>query len=114
MDIYTHNLREECMDMNDFSSLFWFATVTKVVALLLGAFIVYLAYTGYRRNASKPLLYAGIGFSLITAGTITEGVLYVVVGQISSVVDLLAATATGTIVTILGFVAIIYSIYSTK
>ena len=100
--------------MVDLSSLFWFTTITKVVALVFGVFIVYLAYMGYRRNASKPLLYAALGFALITAGTLTEGVLYVVLGQISSVTDLLAATATGTIVTILGFVAIIYSIYSTK
>jgi hypothetical protein len=100
--------------MADLTSIFWFTTVTKVIALVLGAFIVYLAYMGYRRNASKPLLYAGVGFALITAGTITEGVLYVLMGQISSVTDLLTATATGTVVTILGFAAIIYSIYSTK
>jgi len=93
--------------MVDFSTLFWFATVTKVVALVLGAFIVYLAYMGYKRNASKPLLYVGMGFALITAGTITEGVLYVLMGT-----ELLAATATGTIVTILGFAVIIFSIYS--
>jgi len=95
--------------MIDLSSVFWFATVTKVVALVLGMFIVYLAYMGYRRNASKPLLYAGLGFALITAGTVTEGVLYVLLGA-----ELLTATAAGTIVTILGFVAIIFSIYSTK
>jgi len=95
--------------MIDLSSVFWFATVTKVVALVLGMFIVYLAYMGYRRNASKPLLYAGFGFALITAGTVTEGVLYVLLGA-----ELLTATAAGTIVTILGFVAIIFSIYSTK
>jgi len=100
--------------MIDFSSLFWFTTITKVVALALGAFIVYLAYMGYRRNASKPLLYAALGFACITLGTLTEGFLYVVMGQISSVMDLLTAIAAGTIVTILGFVAIIYSIYSTK
>jgi len=95
--------------LSDLSSLFWFATVTKVIALVLGAFIVYLAYMGYRRNASKPLLYAGLGFALITAGTVTEGILYVLLGA-----ELLTATATGTIVTIVGFITIIYSIYSTK
>lgn len=96
--------------MVDFSNpIFWFTTVTKVAALVLGAFIVYLAYVGYRRNASKPLLYAALGFALITAGTVTEGILYVLSG-----VDLLTATATGTIVTVLGFIAIIFSIYSTK
>jgi hypothetical protein len=93
----------------ELSGLFWFATVTKVIALALGGFIVYLAYIGYRRNASKPLLYAALGFALITAGTIIEGILYVVLGA-----ELLAATATGTVVTILGFIAVIHSIYSTK
>ena len=95
--------------MADFSSLFWFATATKVIALALGAFIVYLAYMGYRRNASKPLLYVALGFALITAGTVTEGILYVLLRT-----DLLVATASGTIFTIVGFIAIIYSIYSTK
>ena len=109
MDFYTHNLGKRVTNMIEFSGLFWFATVTKVVALVLGLFIVYLAYLGYRRNASKPLLYAGLGFALITAGTITEGMLYVLLGT-----ALLAATATGTIVTILGFIAIIFSIYATK
>jgi hypothetical protein len=95
--------------MVELSGIFWFATATKVVALGLGAFIVYLAYMGYRRNASKPMLYAALGFALITAGTIIEGILYVLLGT-----ELLAATATGTVVTILGFITVIYSIYSTK
>jgi hypothetical protein len=95
--------------MVEFSGMFWFATATKVIALVLGAFIVYLAYVGYRRNTSKPLLYAALGFAFITLGTIIEGILYVALG-----VELLAATAAGTVVTILGFITVIYSIYSTK
>lgn len=92
-----------------FSQLFWFATLAKVVALVLGAFIVYLAYKGYRRNRSKPLLYVALGFGLITASTIAEGVLYVMLGS-----ELLAAIAAGTAVTVIGFIVIIYSIYSVK
>jgi len=95
--------------MVDFPGMFWITTITKLIALVLGAFIVYLAYMGYRRNSSRPLLYAACGFALITVGTITEGVLYVVAGT-----ELLAATGIGTVITIFGFVAIIYSIYSTK
>jgi len=91
------------------SQLFWFATVTKVAALLLGAFIVYLAYKGYRRNRSRPLLYVAIGFALITAGTIAEGLLYVILGS-----ALLVAITAGTAVTVLGFAAILYSIYAAK
>ena len=90
-------------------TLFWLTSLTKGLALVLGAFIVYLAYRGYRRNASRPLLYVSIGFALITAGTVVEGLLYNVFRY-----ELLAAIGTGTIVTILGFIAIIYSIYSEK
>jgi uncharacterized membrane protein (DUF441 family) len=92
-----------------FSPLFWFTTATKIVALALGAFIVYLAYRGFRRNRSKPLFYVAIGFALITLGTLAEGLLYVVVQS-----ELLTAIAVGTAITVLGFVAIIYSIYSVK
>ena len=95
--------------VTDFTGLFWITTVTKLVALILGSFIVYLAYKGYRRNAARPLLYTSLGFGLITAGTIVEGLLYVILGA-----DLLPAIATGTVVTVLGFVVIIYSIYSVQ
>ena len=95
--------------MVELSQIFWLTTFTKFVALILGTFIVYLAYKGYRRNSSKPLLYVAVGFALITAGTIAEGVLYVVLGS-----ELLSAIATGTAVTVLGFIVIIYSIYSAK
>ena len=100
-------MSETMSDM--FSQLFWFATATKIVALFLGAFIVYLAFRGYRRNRSKPLLYVAMGFALITAGTIAEGLLYVMLGS-----TLLAAIATGTAVTVLGFIAILYSIYAVR
>lgn len=95
--------------MLEFTELFWVATGTKLIALFLGAFIVYLAYKGYRRNASRPLLYVALGFGLITAGTIAEGVLYVILRS-----ELLGAIATGTAVTVLGFLTIIYSIYMTR
>ena len=95
--------------MVELSQIFWLTTFTKVIALILGAFIVYLAYKGYKRNSSKPLLYVALGFTLITAGTIVEGILYVILGS-----ELLNAIATGTIIMVLGFVVIIYSIYSVK
>jgi hypothetical protein len=93
----------------EFSQIFWITTLTKIVALILGTFIVYLAYKGYKRNSSKPLLYVAFGFALITAGTITEGLLYVLFGS-----ELLSAIATGTTVMVLGFAVIIYSIYAVK
>lgn len=91
-----------------FTQVFWLVTVVKVIALFLGVFIVYLAYKGFRRNRTKPLLYVALGFALITAGTILEGMLFIVTKT------LLPSTGVGTIVTIAGFIAIIYSIYSAK
>jgi len=93
----------------ELSQIFWITTLTKIIALILGTFIVYLAYKGYKRNTSKPLLYVALGFALITAGTIAEGILYVLLGS-----ELLSAMATGTTVMVLGFVVIIYSIYAVK
>jgi len=95
--------------MVEVTGLFWVTTTAKLIALILGSFIVYLAYKGYRRNAAKPLLYTSIGFALITLGTIAEGIIYVIIGA-----DLMPAIATGTAITVLGFIVIIYSIYSVK
>ena len=81
----------------------------RLIALFLGAFIVYLAYRGYKRNASKPLLFVALGFALITAGTLLEGLMFVILGS-----DILAAIAIEGVLTVIGFVAIIYSIYATK
>jgi len=95
--------------MREFTELDWIATIINVVALVLGTFIVYLAYKGYKRNASKPLLYVSLGFVLITAGTVVEGILYVIFSS-----DLLIAIIAGAAITVIGLVAIIYSIYSVK
>jgi len=108
VDIHSDSLKER-LPLVDYTGLFWVTTVTKLIALILGSFIVYLAYKGYRRNAAKPLLYTSLGFGLITAGTILEGILYVILGE-----DLLPAITAGTAVTVLGFIAIIFSIYSVK
>jgi hypothetical protein len=97
----------------EFTGLFWVTTVAKLVALILGSFIVYLAYKGYRRNAAKPLLYTSIGFALITLGTIAEGIVYIILGA-GDPSYLLPALATGTTITVLGFLVIILSIYSVK
>jgi hypothetical protein len=94
--------------INPFAPPVLFTTAAKVAALVLGTFIVYLAYKGFRRNRSRPLLYVALGFALITAGTIAEGIIYIMSSE------LLTAIATGTTITVLGFLAIIYSIYAVK
>lgn len=109
MDFDPENLGRMGWQLAEFDQLFWFATAARLAALVLGAFIVYLAYKGYRRNKSQPLLYVALGFALITAGTILEGVLFVLFQ-----IDLRAALAAGTVLTVIGFLSIVYSIYSVK
>lgn len=36
----------------------------ELVGALLGVFIAYLAFQGYRRNRSRPMLFVSIGFAL--------------------------------------------------
>jgi uncharacterized membrane protein (DUF441 family) len=37
----------------------------EMVGAALGLFIAYLAYRGYRRNDSRPMLYLAVGFGVI-------------------------------------------------
>jgi hypothetical protein len=98
-----------------FSGLDWFVTIVKVVALILGTYIVYLAYRGYMRNSSRPLLFVALGFALITGATVIEGLLYVVIAPMTNPIsNLLLALLVSTTITLIGFIAIIYSIYSAK
>ena len=39
--------------------------VSEVVPMILGLVISYLAYTAYRQNQSRPMLYIAIGFILV-------------------------------------------------
>ena len=95
--------------MIEYTEMFWLASIMRLIALFLGAFIVYLAFRGYKRNVSKPLLYVALGFALITAGTLLEGLMFVILGS-----DILAAIAVEGVLTVIGFSSILYSIYSTK
>lgn len=42
------------------------STVTATVTALVGAFVAYQAYRGYRRNDSQPMLYLAVGILLLT------------------------------------------------
>jgi hypothetical protein len=48
----------------------------KFVVLALSLTIAYLAFHGYRRNGSAPMLYVSSGFVFIGTGTVCQGMLY--------------------------------------
>ncbi|WP_179264478.1 DUF7521 family protein [Natrinema halophilum] len=81
----------------------WIATfvqATDVLSALIGLFIAYQAYRGYRRNDSRPMLFIAVGFALALAVPFLLLLLYValpfvsepiaaVLGQCSQVTGLL-------------------------
>ena len=79
----------------------------ELMIIFSGFFIVYLAFNGYRRINNNSLLYLGIGFSLLTIGSIIEGVLYELL-----TIDLLKAHLIEALFQLGGFIFVIYSIYS--
>ena len=44
-----------------------FVQTTDVLSAIIGLFIAYQAYRGYRRNQSRPMLFISIGFVLALA-----------------------------------------------
>jgi uncharacterized membrane-anchored protein len=41
-------------------------TVTALLTAVVGGFVAYQAYRGYRRNASRAMLYLAVGIVLLT------------------------------------------------
>lgn len=80
--------------------------IGKVGVLLVGLFISYQAYRGYRRNQSPAMLYLGVGFALISVGTAIEGVLFEVFE-----IDIFLAGTVQTVVSGAGMLVILYSLY---
>jgi hypothetical protein len=50
--------------------------VVKLITLVLSLAVASLAYHGYRRNESTPMLYVSMGFVFIGVGAICEGLIY--------------------------------------
>lgn len=61
-----------------------FLQAYEMVGAAVGLFIAYLAYRGYRRNDSRPMLYLAIGFGIILGLPIPVVALSLVFQTISS------------------------------
>ena len=81
----------------------------RLIVVLLGALIVYLALKSYRKNNSSAMLFLGIGFGIITASAVVEGILFEFFGF--SLLDTHLIESLGLA---LGFSVIIYSIFGPK
>jgi heme/copper-type cytochrome/quinol oxidase subunit 3 len=80
--------------------------VTKTIILLLGSLITYLSYKAYRRTQSAALRALAIGFGIITLGALFAGGAHQLLG-----ISLTTGLFINSIITMLGFVIITYSLY---
>lgn len=81
----------------------------RVLVLILGISIAYLALRAFRVNRSRPMLILAFGFGMVTLGMVAEGVLY----EFWSL-GLLEAHILESLIEIVGFLTILYSIHSTR
>lgn len=51
--------------------------VYELFGAALGVFIAYLAYNGYRRNQSRPMLYVSLGFALALGIPLVLTIVYI-------------------------------------
>jgi NhaP-type Na+/H+ and K+/H+ antiporter len=80
--------------------------ITKTIILLLGGLITYLSYKAYRRTRAAALRALTIGVGIITLGALFAGVAHQLIG-----VSLTAGVLINSILTMLGFAIITYSLY---
>ena len=78
----------------------------KTVILLLGSGISYIAYRAYRRTGAPSLRALSIGFGVITVGALLAGIANQVLG-----VSFRLGVLLNSLLTVIGFGVIIYSLY---
>lgn len=79
----------------------------KTVTLLLGGLITYYALRASRRTGARPLRVLAVGFGIVTLGSLVAGVADQAVG-----VDTSLALTVESVLTALGFLTILYSLYA--
>ena len=83
-----------------------FVQATDVLSAVIGLFIAYQAYRGYRRNDSRPMLVIAVGFALALAVPFLLVVLYVAIPFLSET----AIAVLSQLSQLSGLVAILYAL----
>lgn len=84
-----------------------------LLTIALGIAIAYVAFRGYRRNDSRPMLFVAIGFVLVLAfPTVFDFLLYVLVSafDVQLPVDTIYVSVISQIGQLLGMASILYAL----
>jgi len=81
----------------------------KILSLLFGGFITFLAFKAYRKTGARSLGALSVGFGIITTGTFFAGVVDQVFDAPFQTSQLIESALVA-----LGFLVIVYSLYTTQ
>jgi len=86
---------------------------TKTLTVVLGGVITYFAYTAYRRTEARELRALAVGFGVVTLGSVLGGAtdLGSDVVQLSDTRAVLVGVLVQSLLTLVGFAVITYSLY---
>lgn len=80
-------------------------TIVKVATVIIGLIVSYLAYRGYVRNSSLPMLFVAFGFILLSTGTICGSILKSIIGLSHHTAALIESSVMAS-----GMVSVLYSL----
>lgn len=92
----------------DLDTLSRIRTYSELISVALGLAISYLAFLGYRRNRSRPMLFIALGFALILG---VPGVALVILG-FGLDVPIPIVNSVGQVSELAGLVAILYGLWA--
>lgn len=84
---------------------FGLSTVTATITAIVGAFVAYQGYRGYRRNDSRPMLFLAIGIALLTTVTFLARLVL----QLAGVGGAPGQQSVALIVSVVGLLVVLYS-----
>ena len=88
------------------TDLLWALRGIEGLILIVGAVTAALSWKAYRRTGESSLAFLGIGFLLVSAAAAVAGVVFELVTQ-----DFITAWTLSASFNLVGFLAILYSIY---
>lgn len=82
-------------------------SLLKLITVILGFVIVYLAWKAFRASRRRPLLWLTVGLAVMTLGVISEGAAFRGLGWTLGQSHLFEG-----VVTLIAFAILVYSLYS--
>lgn len=84
-----------------------FQQVTQILSVVIGVFIAYQAFRGYRRNDSRPMFFIALGFVLVLA---VPFIIFLVYGVVPGV-PIALVVLTSQLSQVSGLLAILYALW---